>query len=78
VNFDDYATADEAADLLGIERRSLYTYVRRLKGFPQPVKVGRTLLFDRESLLGWRAKHPARQRHGHPPPRDKNTGKSAR
>ena len=62
MNFDDFATADEAADLLGVERRSVYVYVRRLKDFPQPVKVGRTLLFDRQALTDWRAKHPARRR----------------
>lgn len=67
MNIDDFLTADEAADLLGIERRSLYTYVRRLEGFPQPVKVGRTLLFDRRALLGWRAKHPSRRKQGSSP-----------
>jgi predicted DNA-binding transcriptional regulator AlpA len=67
VNIEDFATADEAAELLGIERRSVYTYVRRLRGFPQPVKIGRALLFDRQALTDWRAKHPARQKHDTPP-----------
>ncbi|MFD6415323.1 helix-turn-helix domain-containing protein [Streptomyces sp. NPDC060194] len=62
MNTDDFATADEAAELLGVERRSVYTYVRRLKGFPQPKKVGRTLLFDRRALHDWRAAHPKRRR----------------
>lgn len=61
-------TADEAADLLGIERRSVYTYVRRSEGFPQPVKVGRALLFNREALTNWRTKHPARQKRETLPP----------
>lgn len=67
MNIQDLLTADEAADLLGVERRSIYTYVRRMPGFPQPTKIGRTLLFDEQELLGWRAKHPARQRGGAPP-----------
>jgi excisionase family DNA binding protein len=62
VNIEDLVTADEAAELLGVERRSIYTYVRRLKGFPQPRMVGRTLLFDRDALLKWRAAHPARRK----------------
>lgn len=63
MNTADLLTTDEAAELLGIDRRSVYTYVQRLKGFPQPERIGRTLLFDRQSLLEWRANHPARQRH---------------
>lgn len=55
-------TADEAADLLGIKRRSLYLYVRRLEGFPQPVRVGRSLLFSKAELDAWRSDHPARQK----------------
>ncbi|MDX2532290.1 helix-turn-helix transcriptional regulator [Streptomyces scabiei] len=62
MNIEGLVTADEAADLLGVDRRSIYTYVRRLKGFPQPTTVGRTLLFDREALLNWRAAHPARRK----------------
>jgi prophage regulatory protein len=68
VNIEDYATADEAADLLGIQRRSLYLYARRAPGFPQPVKVGRALLFDRAALLAWRQAHPARKRGDSPRP----------
>jgi excisionase family DNA binding protein len=62
VNIEGLLTTDEAADLLGVERRSLYTYVRRMPGFPQPTKIGRTLLFNEQELLDWRAKHPARRR----------------
>ncbi|WP_157865020.1 helix-turn-helix domain-containing protein [Streptomyces prasinopilosus] len=60
-------TADEAAGLLGIDRRSVYTYVQRMEGFPQPSKIGRTLLFERQALLDWRAKHPARRKRDSPP-----------
>jgi predicted DNA-binding transcriptional regulator AlpA len=64
---EDYATADEAADLLGIQRRSLYLYARRSAGFPRPVRVGRALLFERTALIAWRAKHPARKKGDSPP-----------
>lgn len=66
VNIEDFVTADEAADLLGIERRSVYSYVHRLKGFPQPTRVGRALLFNRKALHEWRATHPARRKKGPP------------
>ncbi|MFD5848296.1 helix-turn-helix transcriptional regulator [Streptomyces chartreusis] len=56
------ATTDQVAEILGIKKESVYIYVRRLKGFPQPTKVGRTLLFDEASVRQWRADHPARQR----------------
>ncbi|MET7687982.1 helix-turn-helix domain-containing protein [Streptomyces sp. NPDC005483] len=64
VNSADFLTTDEAAELLGVERRSVYTYVQRLAGFPQPERIGRTLLFERKALLEWRAKHPRRRRPG--------------
>jgi len=67
VNSGDLLTTDEAAELLGIEQRSVYTYVQRLEGFPQPVRVGRTLLFERQALLDWRARHPARHKRGSSP-----------
>lgn len=67
MNSGDLLTTDEVADLLGIERRSVYTYVQRLKGFPQPVRIGRTLLFERHALLDWRAKHPKRHKRDEPP-----------
>lgn len=56
------ATTDEVAEILGIKKESVYIYVRRLKGFPQPTKVGRTLLFDESAIRQWREEHPARQR----------------
>lgn len=59
-----WLSADDAAKLLGITRKSLYDYVLRLKGFPQPKRVGRTLLFEEKTLLEWRQQHPARQPRG--------------
>ncbi len=54
--------ADAAAALLGISRKSLYDYVLRLKDFPAPTRIGRTLLFKEADLLEWRRLHPARHR----------------
>jgi predicted DNA-binding transcriptional regulator AlpA len=62
MNIDEMATTEQAAELLGIKVESVYIYVRRLDGFPQPTKVGRTLLFDRQALIDWRAAHPKRKR----------------
>ncbi len=53
--------ADDAAALLNITRKSLYDYVLRLQGFPQPTRIGRTLLFQEADLLEWRKQHPARK-----------------
>ena len=64
MNLEGYVTAQEAAELLGIQLASVYLYVRRLDGFPRPAKVGRTLLFDRAALLAWRQQHPARKVKG--------------
>lgn len=64
MNLDGHVTTDEAAELLGIKLASVYLYVRRLEGFPQPVKVGRTLLFNREALIAWRRDHPKRRLKG--------------
>lgn len=62
MNIDEMATTEQAAELLGVKVESVYIYVRRLEGFPQPTKVGRTLLFDRQALMDWRAAHPRRKR----------------
>ncbi|MDX5563791.1 helix-turn-helix domain-containing protein [Streptomyces sp. ID05-04B] len=67
MNNGELLTTDEAAELLGVDRRSVYTYVQRLEGFPQPERIGRTLLFERQALLDWRAKHPRRRRREAPP-----------
>ncbi|MFD8555683.1 helix-turn-helix transcriptional regulator [Streptosporangium canum] len=58
---DGYLDADQTADLLGIKRRSLYHYVRRLEDFPQPTRIGRTLLFEKDEIKAWRAAHPSRR-----------------
>lgn len=62
MNIPGMATTDEVAEILGIKKESVYIYVRRLKGFPQPTKVGRTLLFDEAAVRQWRHEHPARPR----------------
>lgn len=62
MNIRGMATTEQAAEILGIKKESVYIYVRRLKGFPQPTKVGRTLLFDEAAVRQWREEHPARQR----------------
>jgi prophage regulatory protein len=61
MNIDDHVTAAEAATILGIKRESVYSYAQRLPGFPQPVRIGRTLLWTKDALLSWRADHPARR-----------------
>ena len=62
VETDDYLTADEAAEALGIARRSVYYYERYLDGFPQAVRIGRTPMWNRKEIEEWRAAHPARKR----------------
>lgn len=61
MELDDLLTAAEVADLLGVQRRSVYHMRRYLKGFPQPVHDrSRSPLWDRRDVEGWRAAHPAR------------------
>jgi predicted DNA-binding transcriptional regulator AlpA len=64
MNLEGYVSTERAADLLGIKVASVYLYVRRLEGFPQPVKVGRTLLFCEADLIAWRVEHPSRKIKG--------------
>lgn len=54
--------ADRAAELLGITRKSVYDYALRLKGFPKPERIGRTVLWREEELLAWRRDHPSRKK----------------
>lgn len=61
MSIEGHLTADEAASLLGVKRESVYSYARRLPGFPQPTRVGRTVLWKRADLLKWRAEHPTRK-----------------
>jgi prophage regulatory protein len=56
-----HVSTGRAAEILGVKRESVWDYARRLPGFPQPVKVGRTLLFKEEALRDWRREHPARR-----------------
>ncbi|MFF4303854.1 helix-turn-helix transcriptional regulator [Streptomyces sp. NPDC001601] len=62
MNFDGFLTTEQAAERLGIKTESVYTFARRLDGFPQPTRIGRTLLWQATDLDSWRAAHPARQR----------------
>lgn len=59
---DDWLTAEQAAVLLGIQRRSVYHYARHLAGFPQPRHIGRTPTWSRAELVAWRKAHPARHK----------------
>jgi predicted DNA-binding transcriptional regulator AlpA len=54
--------ADRAAEILGITRKSVYDYALRLTGFPQPERIGRTVLWREKDLLAWRKAHPSRKR----------------
>lgn len=62
VETDDYLTADEAAEVLGIARRSVYYYESYVDGFPQAIRVGRTPMWNRKEIDAWRKAHPARKR----------------
>ncbi len=62
MNIEGYLSADETAGLLGVKLTSLYTYVYRLEGFPQPRRIGRTLLFEEAAVRAWRDQHPAKPR----------------
>ncbi|MFJ1539358.1 helix-turn-helix transcriptional regulator [Micromonospora chalcea] len=57
-------TSREAAALLGVDLKTMYTYRRDAEkiGFPKPQTFGRTLLWKRDELLEWRKSHPARRR----------------
>ncbi len=57
-------TSREAAALLGVDLKTMYTYRRDAEkiGFPKPRTFGRALMWERESLLAWRKEHPGRRR----------------
>jgi predicted DNA-binding transcriptional regulator AlpA len=61
VDITDALDAGEVADLLGIQRRSVYHMTRYLPGFPQPALTkGRAPLWERKVVEAWRESHPAR------------------
>ena len=62
MNTDGLLSTQQAAERLGIKVESVYTFARRLDGFPQPVKIGRTLLWPAGQLDAWRSEHPARKK----------------
>lgn len=59
-----YLTTEQAAELLDIKRESVYDFARRLPGFPQSTKVGRTVLWPEDELRAWRVAHPSRKASG--------------
>ncbi|MDT0377306.1 helix-turn-helix domain-containing protein [Streptomyces sp. DSM 42041] len=60
-------SSDEAAKLLQIDRQSLYNLASSRAGFPRPVKVGRTSLWQRAELEAWLVEHPPRPKSRHRP-----------
>ncbi|MFM9635978.1 helix-turn-helix transcriptional regulator [Streptomyces turgidiscabies] len=62
MNIDGFLSTADVAERLDVKVESVYTFARRLEGFPQPTKVGRTLLWPEAEIDEWRAKHPARKR----------------
>jgi predicted DNA-binding transcriptional regulator AlpA len=62
MNTDGFISTDQAAERLGIKVESVYTFARRLDGFPQPTRIGRTLLWPEAGIDAWREQHPARRR----------------
>lgn len=62
--FDGWITSEDACTRLGIKWRTLYAQHRNNPGFPEPRKVGRTLLWNAAELDAWRKDHPARRRPG--------------
>jgi prophage regulatory protein len=59
-----YLTTDQAAELLGVDRRSVHRYLRAYADFPTPARIGRTLLYAEAELRAWRSAHPARKPRG--------------
>lgn len=61
---EEYLTSKEAAELLGVTERTMYYYLRDRdkRGFPEPKRFARALMWRRADLLTWRAEHPARTR----------------
>lgn len=51
-------SAPQAAELLGVARKTLYRYSYVYNDFPQPTRIGRTVLYDPDALRAWREQHP--------------------
>ncbi len=67
MNIEGFLSTEQAADRLGIKVASVYTFARRLEDFPQPTRVGRTLLWPEAEIDTWRVKHPTRHKRDPPP-----------
>ncbi|MGW0590528.1 helix-turn-helix transcriptional regulator [Streptosporangium sp. NPDC002607] len=61
MNVEGFLSTEQAAERLGIKVASVYTFAQCLEGFPQPARVGRTLLWPEAELDAWRAAHPTRK-----------------
>jgi predicted DNA-binding transcriptional regulator AlpA len=77
VETDDYLTADQAAEALGIARRSVYYYETYVEGFPQATRIGRTPMWNRKDIEAWREAHPSRKRAEVPEPTKRKPKKAA-
>lgn len=62
MNMDGFLSTEQVAERLGVKVASVYTFARRLEGFPRPTRVGRTLLWSEYEIDAWRTEHPARKR----------------
>jgi predicted DNA-binding transcriptional regulator AlpA len=59
---DEYLTTAQAAEILGIDERTMYYYARDHDDFPEPRRFGRTLMWREAPLRAWREKHPPKKR----------------
>lgn len=59
---DGYLASKQAAERLGVTRRTLYNLARNSAGFPQPERFGHALMWKTDLLDEWRKAHPARRR----------------
>ncbi|WBB94173.1 helix-turn-helix domain-containing protein [Verrucosispora sp. WMMC514] len=65
---DGHLTSDDAAARLGIARQTLYNLAQTRDDFPEPLRIGRTLLWPIAGLDAWREQHPARRKPGRDSP----------
>ena len=45
-----YMSADQVCDLLKIAKSTLWRWERTIEGFPQPIKIGRTIRYSENDL----------------------------